>query len=89
VVPAQSILIPTPAVGDVVSFSYEGNARREMPVSPKIYRIRTDLSWDDVVHNVVKDNEKYLGGMRENVKARTRRRMGEEREARIKGTVVS
>eukprot|EP00026_Physarum_polycephalum_P001631 Phypoly_transcript_01633.p1 GENE.Phypoly_transcript_01633~~Phypoly_transcript_01633.p1 ORF type:complete len:1064 (+),score=132.57 Phypoly_transcript_01633:31-3192(+) len=47
-VPLADVHVPA-AVGDVVTFSYESWARRELPVGPKIYRIRTDLSWDEVV----------------------------------------
>jgi hypothetical protein len=34
------VLIPTPSVGDVVTFSYESQARRDVPVNPRIYRVR-------------------------------------------------
>ena len=33
-----------------------------MPVSPNIYRVRTDLSWQDVVDNELKDHQ-HLSGM--------------------------
>eukprot|EP00026_Physarum_polycephalum_P000389 Phypoly_transcript_00389.p1 GENE.Phypoly_transcript_00389~~Phypoly_transcript_00389.p1 ORF type:complete len:1231 (+),score=194.32 Phypoly_transcript_00389:52-3744(+) len=39
-------------VGDVVTYSFEGHARREVPVNPKIFRVRTDVLWDDIVHSV-------------------------------------
>lgn len=35
--------------GDVVTFTYEASARRELPVHPKIIRKRVDLSWADVL----------------------------------------
>ena len=60
-VPACDIHIPTPKVGEVVSYSFEGHARRDMPVNPKIYRVRTDISWDYVVHNIVREQQ-YLSG---------------------------
>ena len=42
-VPAQSVHIPTPAIGDVVSFSYDHySRRRDLPVNPVIYRVRHD-----------------------------------------------
>lgn len=43
-------MIATPSIGDIVSFSYE-NYRNGIPVNPKIFRVRTDLSWENVVHN--------------------------------------
>ena len=67
--PAEDVHVPTLAVGDVVSFSYENYARRDLPVNPKIYRVRTDLSWQEVVYSSVKE-EKFLTGMLEEVKER-------------------
>jgi hypothetical protein len=49
VVEPDSVLIPTPRVGAVVSFSYETQARREEPVAPAIFRVRSDVSWEDVL----------------------------------------
>lgn len=43
--------IPTPSEGEVVTFSYEINARRDLPVSPIIYRTRTDVEWDDLLRS--------------------------------------
>ena len=40
-----------PKIGDIVTFSYEDFSRKAAPVSPNIYRIRTDVSWRDVVRN--------------------------------------
>jgi len=42
---------PPLAVGDVVTFSYESYSRREVPLNPKIQRVRTDLSWEEVLQN--------------------------------------
>jgi hypothetical protein len=50
-VPPEDVQVPTPTVGDVVSFSYEVHARRDTPVNPSIYRIRHDLLWDDVLNS--------------------------------------
>lgn len=36
-------------VGDVVTFSYSANARREVPVDPTITRVRHDLRWEHVL----------------------------------------
>ena len=35
--------------GDVVTYSYESSARREIPLGPRIVRVRGDLTWEDVV----------------------------------------
>lgn len=45
----------TPKVGEIVTFSYEKNIRRDSPVNPRIYRIRNDLSWDDIVKDFHKE----------------------------------
>ena len=51
-VPAASVRVATTLTkGDVVSFSYQSFSRKAVPVDPKIVRIRTDLSWKDVVYN--------------------------------------
>eukprot|EP00026_Physarum_polycephalum_P000538 Phypoly_transcript_00539.p1 GENE.Phypoly_transcript_00539~~Phypoly_transcript_00539.p1 ORF type:complete len:959 (+),score=132.38 Phypoly_transcript_00539:57-2933(+) len=58
-VPPENIQTKKLTVGDVVTFSYESNARRDVPISPKIYRIRTDLSWREVVENAAAE-KKFL-----------------------------
>ena len=50
-VPHQDVHISTPQVGKVVSFSYEGNLRRDIPFRPTVFRVRSDLSWDDVIQS--------------------------------------
>ena len=37
--------------GDIVSFSSNAQAWRDVPVSPVILRIRNDLQWDDIISN--------------------------------------
>ena len=61
-VPSQSVLISAPKIGDIVSFTYEVHARRDLPVSPKVYRVRTDVTWEDLVLGEFKDN-KIINGM--------------------------
>lgn len=56
-VPMESVLITTPDIGEIVSFFYETNARRDKPVNPKVYRTRGDISWEEVVHNFVEENK--------------------------------
>ena len=53
-VPAQNVHVAA-QLGDVVTFSYESNSRRDAPVNPVVYRIRTDLDWDDLVLNYAKE----------------------------------
>lgn len=60
--PAENVTTQTwPAVGDVVSFSFESHARRDVPVLPSVFRIRTDLSWEDVLRNFEEDQEFQSG----------------------------
>jgi len=49
--PGNVKLPAKPIRGDIVSFSYEQYARNMVPVSPKVFRIRTDVTWQDVVRN--------------------------------------
>eukprot|EP00026_Physarum_polycephalum_P003234 Phypoly_transcript_03244.p1 GENE.Phypoly_transcript_03244~~Phypoly_transcript_03244.p1 ORF type:complete len:742 (+),score=88.29 Phypoly_transcript_03244:221-2446(+) len=46
-------------IGDVVTFAHDTSARREVPLNPKIVRLRHDLSWQDVLNNYHKDRS-YL-----------------------------
>ena len=50
-VPTHSVHIPTPAVGEIVTFSYDNLARRNIPVNPEIFRKRPDVRWEEVVLN--------------------------------------
>eukprot|EP00026_Physarum_polycephalum_P000948 Phypoly_transcript_00949.p1 GENE.Phypoly_transcript_00949~~Phypoly_transcript_00949.p1 ORF type:complete len:1118 (+),score=84.56 Phypoly_transcript_00949:49-3402(+) len=54
-VPPSHVQVPSLAIGDVVSFSYESGARRELPVNPQIYRVRTDIEWEDVVESAANE----------------------------------
>ena len=49
--PTHSVHIPTPAVGEIVTFSYDNLARRNIPVNPEIFRRRPDVRWEEVVLN--------------------------------------
>jgi hypothetical protein len=60
-VPHSEVYIPTPKIGQVVTFSYETMARRDVPTNPKIYRVRDDVDWNDLVHNFYKE-KKVLNG---------------------------
>lgn len=60
-VPAEDVKIETPiAIGTVVTFSFENFSKRLSPVSPCVYRIRSDLSWDDVVYQANQEKGKII-----------------------------
>ena len=62
-VPSQNILTPPLSLGDIVTFSYERHAKKtDMVLNPTVVRIRTDLSWQDVVTNAARE-ARYLSGM--------------------------
>jgi hypothetical protein len=50
-VPIENVHVSPLHVGEVVTFSYDKMARRELPVNVKIFRRRIDMKWDDVVAN--------------------------------------
>jgi hypothetical protein len=52
--------VPFPKAGEVISFTYENFAQSSIPIKPKIYRIRKDINWKDVVNSFLKD-EKLKG----------------------------
>lgn len=54
-------MIPTPETGEIVTFSYEKSFQKDIPSNPKIFRVRSDISWEDVVYNARKE-KKYLNG---------------------------
>lgn len=53
-----------PKRGDVVTFSYSGFSRSSIPIQPKIFRIREDITWEDVLFNYANDvaQAQYLNG---------------------------
>eukprot|EP00026_Physarum_polycephalum_P001627 Phypoly_transcript_01629.p1 GENE.Phypoly_transcript_01629~~Phypoly_transcript_01629.p1 ORF type:complete len:1030 (-),score=139.53 Phypoly_transcript_01629:75-3164(-) len=50
-VPLENVLTKLPSVGDVVTFCFESFKRRSEPENPRIIRIRTDVSWQDLVRD--------------------------------------
>jgi hypothetical protein len=68
----ESVHTTLPVKGDIVSFSYEAMARRSAPVNPIIYRVRMDLTWDDVIANQFTQNEfsRAHGNGQENLQVR-------------------
>eukprot|EP00026_Physarum_polycephalum_P003063 Phypoly_transcript_03072.p1 GENE.Phypoly_transcript_03072~~Phypoly_transcript_03072.p1 ORF type:complete len:815 (+),score=91.36 Phypoly_transcript_03072:101-2545(+) len=59
VVPPANVEIPSPEIGAIVTFSYEKHSQKDILQNPKIYRLRHDLSWQDVLRNSHKDR-RYL-----------------------------
>lgn len=50
--------VPRPLViGDVVTFSYETFARKGEFVNPTIFQIRSDVTWPEVVHNSILEEQ--------------------------------
>lgn len=48
--------------GDVVTFEYDDTLRLELPVNPKIIRVRKDVSWESLLNDY--NNEVTLNGNR-------------------------
>lgn len=55
-VPATNVHIPTPSIGEIVTFSFDNKSRHDIPTNPTIYRSRSDVVWDEVVYSFYKDN---------------------------------
>jgi hypothetical protein len=55
------VFIPTPSIGDVVTFSFENNSRRDTPHNPKIYKLRRDVEWEEVVYSSFEEKQ-FLSG---------------------------
>ena len=58
-----------------MSFSYDENARHDIPIRPSVYRIRTDVEWDDVITSARSDRHRSSGklGARDGEKEREMR----------------
>eukprot|EP00026_Physarum_polycephalum_P003804 Phypoly_transcript_03819.p1 GENE.Phypoly_transcript_03819~~Phypoly_transcript_03819.p1 ORF type:complete len:654 (+),score=64.41 Phypoly_transcript_03819:47-2008(+) len=51
---SPDILLPSlPPLGAIVSVSFDNAARRDAPVNAKVYRVRRDVEWEDVVRNAM------------------------------------
>ena len=57
----QVITDDLPAQGDVVTVEYDHFSKTDVPVDPKLTRIREDLEWRDVLRDFV--NENILAGV--------------------------
>lgn len=52
-----------PKQGDIVSFTYDNYSRTATPLNPKVYRIRSDLSWKHVLRDSLQEPQsQYLNG---------------------------
>jgi hypothetical protein len=40
-----------PKTGDIVTFEHDAFSRRDVPINPKIVRIRKDMNWENVVYD--------------------------------------
>lgn len=59
--PSESVIITELLIpGDIVTFSYDNYSRKEVPVNPKIIRIRSDMSWQDVIKNDASERGKKI-----------------------------
>jgi hypothetical protein len=63
VVPPDNVHVSRIAVGDVVTFSYNHHSQRHIPANPTVFKIRTDISWEDVVQLYFRE-QKYIKGTR-------------------------
>jgi len=60
-VPKANVLVPDPKIGEVVSFSFENNTYRDVPLNPEVSRVRFDLLWEDAVQNFFRENKALPG----------------------------
>jgi hypothetical protein len=51
-----------PSKGDIVTFSYDTTFKKDLPTNPEITRIRTDITWKDVLTSYINE-AKHLNGM--------------------------
>lgn len=45
-----------PRMGDVVTFTYDSFSPKSIPTRPKIYRIRTDTTWKEILRDFAQNN---------------------------------
>ena len=64
-VEGSHVLIPLPKIGAIVTFSFDYQARSNLPRNARIVRVRNDVAWDDVIRNSLR--EKVLYGMRKEI----------------------
>ena len=75
--PPSNVAISPPALGDIVSFSFANRLPNESIVGPTIIRVRTDLTWQDVIGSAAKQRQFMEGIDRE---ARDKRGEGRHRD---------
>jgi hypothetical protein len=65
--------------GDIATFTYENFSRFAIPINPKIYRIRDDVTWQQVIYNFHQNTQLSFQGT---ISCKNKRRGGEgERRA--------
>ena len=64
-VPSQSVNMETKKLkrGDIVTFSYDNVSSSAKPVKPRIFRIRTDISWEEIVASHAREKSRGLNGI--------------------------
>jgi hypothetical protein len=64
-----------PNRGDLVTFSYTSYSRNSLPVNPVVYRVRTDISWEDVLQeHETEDADPQLNGTFKQIKKEKKRK---------------
>ena len=48
------------ATGDVVTFEYENFSRRDVPVNPRVTRVRKDLTWEYIINSILSSLSCFL-----------------------------
>ena len=79
-VPRDDVHVPRPSLGDIVSFSYDVKTRHDIPTRPSVFRIRTDIEWDDVINGARSDRHRSSGKP-----VRVKRSQRENEAERFKG----
>lgn len=59
--PKDNVQVSSPKIGEVVSFYFENNSRRDIPINPVIFKVRGDLEWEDVLQNYNNESEQRTG----------------------------
>lgn len=49
-------------MGDIVTLAYDNYSSKDIPVDPKISRIRPDLDWDDVLFDYAQEKPPRIEG---------------------------
>lgn len=58
----EDFLIPKVKPGDIVTYAFNDYYKKDTPVNVKVYRKRSDLSWEDVINNYERE-KRCLNGL--------------------------